>query len=205
MIGKLTGKIDSIGGSQLVIDVQGVGYVVAASARTLRQIGGVGDAAALLVETQVREDAISLFGFADATERDWFRLLTTVQGVGAKVALAILSALSPEQLTQAIAAQDKTALTQADGVGPKLALRLVTELKDKVSALAVPATLSGAMPSPVGGASGDALSALLHLGYRRMEAFAAVSAAAQKLGPAATLDALIRAGLAELSRKDSAA
>jgi len=205
MIGKLTGKIDSLASNHLVIDVQGVGYVVAASARTLRHIGGVGDAAALLIETQVREDAISLFGFADATERDWFRLLTTVQGVGAKVALAILSALSPEQLTQAIAAQDKTALTQADGVGPKLALRLVTELKDKVSTLAAPAMVSGAMPSAANGASSDALSALLHLGYRRMEAFAAVSTAAQKLGNTATLDALIRASLAELSRKDSAA
>ena len=205
MIGKLTGKIDSMASNHLVIDVQGVGYVVAASARTLRQIGGVGDAAALLIETQVREDAISLFGFADATERDWFRLLTTVQGVGAKVALAILGALSPEQLTQAIAAQDKTALTQADGVGPKLALRLVTELKDKVATLAAPAMVSGAMPSAANGASSDALSALLNLGYRRMEAYAAVSASAQKLGPAATLDTLIRASLAELSRKDGAA
>jgi Holliday junction DNA helicase RuvA len=207
MIGKLSGRIDSINGNQLIIDVQGVGYVVAASARTLRQIGGAGEAASLLIETQVREDAISLFGFADIMERDWFRLLTTVQGVGAKVALAILSSLSPEQLTQAIAAQDKTAMTQADGVGPKLALRLVTELKDKVALLAAPAILSGATPSaiPAAGATGDALSALMNLGYRRIEAFAAVSAAAQKLGPAASLDTLIRASLAELSRKDSAA
>lgn len=132
MIGKLTGRVDSISGQQLIIDVQGVGYVVNVSGRTLRQVGAIGDMASVLVETHVREDAINLFGFADALERDWFRLLTTVQGVGAKVALAILSALTPDQLSQAIAAQDKAAITRADGVGPKLGLRLVTELKDKV-------------------------------------------------------------------------
>ena len=134
MIGKLSGKIDSVSGSHVIIDVGGVGYVVTCSSRTLRNIGAVGDPATLRIETHVREDAISLFGFADTVEQDWFKLLTTVQGVGAKVALAILGSLSPEQLAQAIAAQDKAVMAQADGVGPKLALRLVTELKDKVPA-----------------------------------------------------------------------
>ncbi|MDD3371927.1 MAG: Holliday junction ATP-dependent DNA helicase RuvA, partial [Alphaproteobacteria bacterium] len=127
MIGKLSGIIDSVSGAQLILDVQGVGYVVTCSARTLRNVGAVGEAASLRIETQVREDAINLFGFADGEEQDWFRLLTTVQGVGARVALSILSVVSPDQLGHAIAAQDKTVLTQADGVGPKLALPLVTE------------------------------------------------------------------------------
>jgi Holliday junction DNA helicase RuvA len=208
MIGKLTGRIDSIAKNQLVIDVQGVGYVVAASARTLQQIGAIGAAASLLIETQVREDAINLYGFADAAERDWFRLLTTVQGVGAKVALAILGLLPPERLAQAIAAQDKAALTQAEGVGPKLGLRIVTELKDKVAAFGVssglPQGVFGKGPLERGSTS-DAVSALINLGYRRMEAFAAVASAAQKLGEGAKLDALIRAGLGELSRGDNVA
>lgn len=205
MIGKLSGTIDSISGRDIIIDVQGVGYVVAASARTLRQLGN-GMVVSLLIETQVREDAISLFGFIDATERDWFRLLTTVQGVGAKVALAILGVLSPDQLTQAIAAQDKAAVAQADGVGPKLALRIVTELKDKVASFgfATPSLPAARSSQPVT-LSDDALSALLNLGYKRMEAFAAVAAAAQKLGSDAKLDALIKASLAELSRRDNAA
>jgi Holliday junction DNA helicase RuvA len=206
MIGKLTGRIDSVSGAHVILDVGGVGYVVACSARTLRNMGAVGDAASLRIETHVREDAINLYGFVDAVEQDWFRLLTTVQGVGAKVGLAILSALSPEQLAQAIAAQDKAALTVADGVGPKLALRLVTELKDKVPAfMASPARLAGAtdyvLPPSV---AGDALSALMNLGYRRVEAFAAVAAASSR-NPAAKLDEIIRLSLAELSRKESAA
>ena len=202
MIGKLTGKIDSLIGPQAIVDVQGVGYVVACSAHTLRQIGSTGDAVALLIETHVREDAINLYGFLDSLERDWFRLLTTVQGVGAKSALAILGTLPPERLAQSIAAQDKAALTQADGVGPKLALRLVTELKDKVAAFALPALLptKGATQTALPSETSDAVSALMHLGYSRLEAFAAVSAAAQKLGTDAKLDALIRAGLAELSK-----
>jgi Holliday junction DNA helicase RuvA len=209
MIGKLRGLIDTISGSHLVLDVNGVGYVVTCSARTLRNIGAVGEPATLRIETHVREDAINLYGFADAEEQDWFRLLTTVQGVGAKVALSILSAVSSEQLTQAIAAQDKTFLTQAEGVGPKLALRLVTELKDKVPAfLASPLRLASgknAASSPLPPSlAGDALSALINLGYRRAEAFAAVSAAIQR-DPSAKLDSLIRASLLELSRKDSAA
>jgi len=206
MIGKLSGRIDSVSGSHVILDVGGVGYVVACSARTLRAIGAAGEAASLRIETQVREDAINLYGFADAEEQSWFRLLTTVQGVGAKVALAVLGALSPERLAAAIASQDKAALTEADGVGGKLALRIVTELKDKVPAFmasAAPLAVKDmrAAPSSI---VNDALSALLNLGYRRSEAFAAVAAANQRQ-PEAALDALIRASLAELSRKDNAA
>ena len=209
MIGKLSGRIDSVSGSHVILDVNGVGYVVACSARTLRAMGAVGEAASLRIETHVREDAINLFGFADTVEQDWFRLLTTVQGVGAKVALAILGTVSPEQLAQAIAAQDKNALTQADGVGPKLALRLVTELKDKIpafmaSAVRLSSNSDGASSALPPSLAGDALSALINLGYRRVEAYAAVAAANQR-NPAARLDDLIRLSLAELSRKDSAA
>jgi Holliday junction DNA helicase RuvA len=208
MIGKLSGKIDSVSGSHVILDVNGVGYVVACSVRTLRFIGAVGQAAVLRIETQVREDAINLFGFADTAEQDWFRLLTTVQGVGAKVALAILGSVSPEQLAQAIAAQDKAALTQADGVGPKLALRLVTELKDKIPAFltsAVRVTSSNATPAAFPPSlAGDALSALINLGYRRAEAFAAVSFVCAR-NPAAKLDEIIRLSLGELSKRDSAA
>ncbi|MDD4615703.1 MAG: Holliday junction branch migration protein RuvA [Alphaproteobacteria bacterium] len=205
MIGKLKGIVDSISGSQLILDVGGVGYVVTCSARTLRNIGAAGEAASLLIETQVREDAINLYGFVDTVEQDWFRLLTTVQGIGARVAMSILSVVSPDQLSNAIAAQDKTVLTQADGVGPKLALRLVTELKDKVPAfMASPVRAVPNASSFPQSLAGDALSALLNLGYRRAEAFAAVSAAAQR-DPDAKLDALIKASLAELSRKDHAA
>lgn len=206
MIGKLTGRVDSISTNHLVIDVQGVGYVVACSAHTLRQLGGKDAAVSLLIETQVREDAINLYGFADSNERDWFRMLTTVQGVGSKSALAILSSISPDQLVHAIAAQDKNALTQADGVGPKLALRIVTELKDKVASLATPAIMSGGVAAlRIAGNSdtSDAVSALVNLGYKRMDAFAAISAAAQNLGEDAKIDALIRAGLAELSKRDN--
>ena len=145
MIGKLsgTGRLASRAqaNQSIILDVNGVGYVVTCSARTLRKIGPNKSPASLLIETHVREDAINLFGFADQAEQDWFRLLTTVQGVGAKVALGILSSIGPDELAQVIAAQDKAALTQADGVGPKLALRLVTELKDKV-----PAFMAQAVP-----------------------------------------------------------
>ncbi|MFA5040583.1 MAG: Holliday junction branch migration protein RuvA [Bdellovibrionales bacterium] len=207
MIGKLSGRIDSLSGSNVILDVGGVGYVVRCSARTLREIGAVGESASLRIETHVREDAINLYGFADTIEQDWFRLLTTVQGVGAKVAMSILGSVSPEQLAQSIAAQDKTMFTQADGVGPKLALRIVTELKDKVPAfMASPVRLvsGGASSAVPPSLAGDALSALLNLGYRRTEAFAAVAAASQR-DPEAKLDALIRASLLELSRRESAA
>jgi len=210
MIGKLSGIIDTLSGSHVIVDVQGVGYVVTCSARTLREIGPIASPVSLLIETHVREDAINLYGFKDSQEQSWFRLLTTVQGVGAKVGLALLSALSPEQLGHVIASQDKTALTQAEGVGPKLALRLVTELKDKVATFV---NLPSPQRGPTSGSSQDdastnlardALSALVNLGYRRAEAFAVISAITQQKN-ALRLDELIRLSLAELSRKDSAA
>ncbi len=211
MIGKLSGIIDSIAGSQIILDVNGVGYVVTCSARTLREAGQNGSPLSLRIETHVREDAIQLYGFKDSAEQDWFKLLTTVQGVGAKVALAILGSLSPEQLGHVIAAQDKAALTEADGVGPKLALRLVTELKDKVSSLTVstPRSVTTSNTSlesaaPATSAASDAVSALVNLGYRRAEAFAAVSQVSRQKADA-RLDELIRLALAELSRTDSAA
>jgi holliday junction DNA helicase RuvA len=209
MIGKLTGILDSLSGAQAIIDVNGVGYVVTCSSRTLRQIGPTKNSVTLLIDTHVREDAINLYGFAEADEQDWFRLLTTVQGVGAKVALAILGSLTPEQLVHAIAAQDKAVLTQADGVGPKLALRLVTELKDKVPAFLARRPLAlhdSSMPAvtQTNAVTRDAVSALINLGYRRAEAFAVVAASAHQ-NPAAKLDELIRSSLATLSRKESAA
>ncbi len=209
MIGKLIGTLDSISGHHVILDVNGVGYIVACSTRTLRQMGPLKSSVALLIETHVREDAINLYGFVDTEEQDWFRLLTTVQGVGSKVGLAILSSLSPEQLGQTIAAQDKSTLTQADGVGPKLALRIVTELKDKVPAfMARPIPLHGTKEAALADMNNvvkDALSALLNLGYRRVEAFAAVNAANHRLGAKAKLDELIRLSLSELSRKERAA
>lgn len=204
MIAKLSGRLDSIGTDSVVVDVGGVGYLVFCSARTLRRLGAVGEAASLAIETHVREDAINLYGFFDTVERDWFRLLTTVQGVGARVALALLSVLSPDQLTLAISAQDRTMLTQADGVGPKLANRIMSELKDKVGALKADAgvVVSAAVSpvgEPVGRSTADAVSALVNLGYRRAEAFGAVATAAQRLGQDADVSELIRAALKELS------
>ena len=208
MIGKLSGTIDTVSGSHLILDVQGVGYLITCSARTLRQLGPLKTGAALYIETHVREDAINLFGFLEAEEQNWFRLLTTVQGVGARVALSILSSVSPEQLAHVIVAQDKSALTEADGVGPKLALRLVTELKDKVPAfMTKPISLHSAkegqssLPSST---ASDAVSALINLGYRRAEAFAVVANMGRQ-NTNAKLDELIRLSLSELSRKDSAA
>ncbi|MGE4351156.1 MAG: Holliday junction branch migration protein RuvA [Bdellovibrionales bacterium] len=209
MIGKLTGRIDTVSGNQLILDVGGVGYLVATSAHTQRLAGEIGDTVSLWIETQIREDAFNLFGFAEESERDWFRLLTSVQGVGAKSALSILGILSPERLGQAIAAGDKSPLTAADGVGPKLATRIASELKDKVAHLALrtttPTLKQGPAVMAVHAATEDALSALMNLGYRRMEAFAAVASAATKLGPDAPIDALIRTALGELSRQEGAA
>ncbi|MBM3643542.1 MAG: Holliday junction branch migration protein RuvA [Alphaproteobacteria bacterium] len=203
MIGKLRGIVDSVDLDQAVIDVGGVGYVVSASARTMRELA-VGQTATLLVETLVREDAISLFGFADRAERDWFRLLTTVQGVGARVALSTLSTLAPDEIGRAIAAQDRATLSRPSGVGPKLAARLATELKDKAAALGVvPAAAVAAAPNApagTGGVTEDAVSALVNLGYKRVEAFGAVARTAQRLGESASLDALIRGALQELAR-----
>lgn len=205
MIAKLTGILDSAREGQAVIDVNGVGYLVFCSARTLASLPPRGQAASLAIETHVREDHIHLYGFATDAEREWFKLLTTVQGVGAKVALAILSVLSPTEVAQAIVAGDRTAVARADGVGPKLAQRVVTELKDKAGAIG----LSHGVPvvqtfgKPAEGAEedaelADAVSALVNLGYKRVEAFGAVSSASRKLGRKVAAADLIRAGLKEL-------
>jgi Holliday junction DNA helicase RuvA len=203
LIAKLKGVIESVDDGSAVVDVNGVGYLVSASSRTLRDLV-VGQPATVLVETIVREDAIALYGFLETAERDWFRILTTVQGVGARVALSILSTLSPDEIARAIAAGDKASLSRPAGVGPKLAARLATELKDKAAAFGVaPAPARAASsPAPVTGGSvnEDAVSALVNLGYRRVEAFGAVARVTQRLGEAAQLDAVIRAGLQELSR-----
>jgi Holliday junction DNA helicase RuvA len=203
MIAKLTGILDHIGPDGVIIDVGGVGYLVFASNRTLGQLPPSGGAARLLIETHVREDHIHLYGFFDAVERDWFRLLTTVQGVGARLALAVLSAVAPNDLTLAIVAQDKAMLARADGVGPRLAARIVNELRDKVGGLVLAAT-NAAAPAPQAasepGATGDAVSALVNLGYRRAEAFGAVAAASRRLGGEPKVDELIRAGLQELAQ-----
>lgn len=203
MIAKLSGLLDSVAETFCIVDVGGVGYQVFCSARTLRALPRPGEAVKLHVETHVREDHIHLYGFVSETERGWFTLLQTVQGVGSRVALAILSALSPDELASAIASGDKATLNRCDGVGPKLAARLITELKDKVGgiAFAAPAPAAGA-PAETGGggAVADALSALVNLGYKRAEAFGAVTAAARSLGDKADVSALIRAGLKELAR-----
>jgi Holliday junction DNA helicase RuvA len=201
MIAKLRGVIDAIGDDWAVIDVGGVGYLVSCPGRTLGALK-VGQAAALFVETQVREDRIQLFGFFDPADREWFRLLQTVQGVGGRVALAILSALAPDQLVQVIASGDRAAITRADGVGPKLAARILTELKDKAGGIALGALARpAAANAPRGPRSPDldAVSALVNLGYGRAEAFGAVASASKALGDGASIDALIKAGLKELS------
>ncbi|MCH7936066.1 MAG: Holliday junction branch migration protein RuvA [Proteobacteria bacterium] len=208
MIAKLKGLIDSLGEDWAVIDVGGVGYLVFCSGRTLGRLG-VGEGAEVMVETHVREDHIHLYGFIDAVERDWFRLLTTVQGVGAKVTLGLLTVLSPDELVQAIAAADKAAITQASGVGPKLATRILSELKDKVGTVALavapggqPAA-AGAGPGGPGGLVSDAASALVNLGYQPFQALSAVSRAAGRLGEGADVEALIRGGLSELAPVDA--
>ena len=202
MIAKLKGVVDSVDTDSSIVDVGGVGYLVSASARTLRDLV-VGAPVAVLVETIVREDAIALYGFLEVAERDWFRILTTVQGVGARVALSILSTLSPDEIARAIAAQDRATLSRPGGVGPKLAARLATELKDKAAAFGIASPASKTPESlavPAGSLNEDAVSALVNLGYRRVEAFGAVARASQRLGAEAKLDAVIRAGLQELAR-----
>ena len=209
MIAKLAGLLDQVMPDGAVVDVGGVGYLVFCSTRTIGQLPPPGGVTRLLVETHVREDHIHLYGFIDAVERDWFRLLTTVQGVGARLALALLSAVSPDALALAILSQDKAVLARADGVGPRLAARIANELRDKIGGLATAAPVPvGGMPVANGaeaGAAADAVSALVNLGYRRAEAFGAVAAAARKLGEDAALDALIRAGLQELGQSSSQA
>ncbi len=196
MIARLTGSLAEVAADHAVIDVGGVGYLVQASTRTLTAIGPVGGEVRLFTELQVREDAMTLFGFGSASERDWFRLLIGVQGVGGRVALSILSVLDGDELTRAIAAQDKAMVARASGVGPKLAERIVRELKDKVGGVTL--GLPGAVP--VAGVAADAVSALLNLGFRPAEASAAVARAEEELGTAASLDALVRVALKKVGR-----
>ncbi|WP_341207939.1 Holliday junction branch migration protein RuvA [uncultured Sphingomonas sp.] len=198
MIAHLKGILTSTGTDHAVIDVHGVGYLVGASARTLATIGPVGEAATLFTDMLVAEDFIRLVGFASAAERDWFRLLTGVQGVGARVALAILSALEPADISRAVMAQDKATVARANGVGPKLAERIVRELKDKVGGVAL-GPAAAAQVVPVGAAS-DAVSALLNLGFRPAEAASAVAAAEEDLGDGASLDALVRLALRKAAK-----
>jgi holliday junction DNA helicase RuvA len=205
MIGKLKGIIDSYGEDFVIVDVNGVGYQVHCSSRTLQDLPRVGEASTLSIETHVREDQIKLFGFSTDIEREWFRLLQTVQGVGAKVALAVLGTLRPSELASAIAMRDKAMVARTPGVGPKVAERIVTELKDKAPAYTDvdPALvrLSGALeenraPQPIS----DAVSALINLGYAQPQAAAAIAAAVRSAGDAAEVKTLIRLGLKELAR-----
>jgi Holliday junction DNA helicase RuvA len=205
MIGKLKGVVDSYGEDYIILDVNGVGYQVHCSARTLQALPAPGEAATLSIDTYVREDQIKLFGFAGDTERAWFRLLQTVQGVGAKVALAVLGTLTVSELATAVAMRDKAMVARTPGVGPKVAERIVTELKDKVPAFADldPAVvhLAGALdekraPKPVS----DAVSALVNLGYGQPQAAAAIAAASRNVGEGADTATLIRQGLKELAK-----
>jgi Holliday junction DNA helicase RuvA len=201
MIAHLKGILTDTGIDHAVIDVGGVGYLVGASSRTLAALGRVGESVTVHTEMLVGEEFIRLVGFASADERDWFRLLTGVQGVGARVALAILSALEPAELHRAIAMQDKAMVARANGVGPKLAERIVRELKDKTGVVpAGGAPLAGSAVAPVGSLSADAVSALQSLGFKPGEAGAAVAAAEAELGPDATLDALVRMALRKAAK-----
>ncbi len=206
MIGKLSGIIDSFDTGHFILDVSGVGYLINASSRTLSSIGQVGDTASVLIITNVREDAITLYGFADAIEQQWFKLLTSVQGVGAKAGLSILAACPADQLAFVIASQDKASLTQADGVGPKLATRILTELKDKagkidMSTTADSPTAAVSSSSPTDLVDQDAVSALTNLGYAASDAYRAVLAAKGKANDNEhdNLQVLIRLALQELS------
>jgi holliday junction DNA helicase RuvA len=207
MIGKLRGKVDAVGESHLVIDVNGVGYEVQASSRTLRNLKP-GDDVTLTIDTHVREDAIRLFGFQSEFERSWFRTLQTIQGVGAKVALSVLGVLAPQDLANAVALGNSAAVEEAPGVGKKLAQRIVAELKDKKPALSIggqhiatgdPASAI-AHSSPSGLAVAEAISALTNLGYNPAQANAAVAVAAKELGETADTAGLIKRGLKELAR-----
>jgi Holliday junction DNA helicase RuvA len=204
MIGKLTGRLDEVGPSTLIVDVNGVGYEVTCAARTLAGLPAVGEAVTLAIETHMREDAIRLYGFATEHERAWFRALQTVQGVGAKVALAVLGTLNAADLANAVALQDKNVVARAPGVGPKVASRIVAELKDKMPSLA-PAIRPGAGLAatailPEGTSARDAVSALTNLGYGHAQAAAAVSLAVGKAGREARTEELIRLGLRELAQ-----
>jgi len=203
MIARLRGRLDSRGEDHVVIDVGGVGYLVHCPVRTLANLPGAGEALDLYIETQVRPESITLYGFTDPAERSWFRVMQQVQGVGARVALGVLSVLAPEQLARAVASQDKAALTRASGVGPRLAGRIVSELKDRLAdglgAIATASNGARGVAEQGNGKIGAALSALVNLGYGRSEALAAVSHAAAQ-DQEASVEALIRAGLRELSQ-----
>lgn len=205
MIGKLKGTIDEIGEDHVLIDVHGVCYVAFCSTRTLSGLGQSGEAAVLHIETFVREDQLKLFGFATALEREWFRLLQSVQGVGAKVALAVLSTLSAADLANAIALQDKAMVSRAPGIGPKVAQRIITELKTKAPAFAGEASGTIGLKQELGegvaaGPVSDAVSALSNLGYSRDQAANAVAQALKNAGESADSATLIRLGLKELSQ-----
>ena len=196
MIARLSGILAEITGDSAVIDVGGVGYLVHLSGRTLDALGPIGGEVVVLTELQVREDAWTLFGFGSAQERDAFRALTSIQGVGGRLALAILSVLSPDELARAVAQDDKAMIGRANGVGPKLAARIANELRGKLGVIGP----GGTAPAPRTGAAADALSALANLGFRPAEANAAVSAAQDELGPGAGLDALVRLALRKAAK-----
>jgi len=203
VIAKLSGLVDATGDGWAVVDVGGVGYLVFCSSRTLSRLT-IGEAVRLLVETHVREDAILLYGFAETAEREWFRMLTTVQGVGAKAALAVLSALAADELVRAIAAGDRAAITRAAGVGPRLASRIIGELRERAAATAIgPAAAPSSVPIMEGGV-GDAVSALVNLGFRPAEAMNVVAEVAGRLGSEANTESLVRLGLAELGARETA-
>ncbi|WP_419729800.1 Holliday junction branch migration protein RuvA [Lichenicola sp.] len=201
MIAQLTGLVGQLEADRCIVDVAGVGYLVQASTRTLSALPQPPEVARVLVETVVREDAILLYGFADSAERDWFRLLTTVQGVGAKVALGVLSALSPRDLIAVIAAGDRPSLTRAPGVGARLAERILSELKEKAGAMPSSAATGGVSGvNAGGGVEADALAALAGLGFRRVEAHPVVGRIIERLGKEARLDTVIRDSLKELAK-----
>jgi Holliday junction DNA helicase RuvA len=195
MIARLSGKLAETTSDSAVIDVQGVGYLIQASARTLDALGPIGGEVVILTELQVREDAWTLFGFGSSAERDAFRALTSVQGVGGRLALAILSTLSPDELARAVSQDDKAMIGRANGVGPKLAARIANELRGKLGAPAI-----GGAAVPRGTVASDALSALANLGFKPAEASAAVNAAQDELGADASLDALVRVALKKAAK-----
>jgi Holliday junction DNA helicase RuvA len=196
LIARLSGILAEVSADSAVIEVGGVGYLVHLSGRTLGAIGPVGGEVVILTELQVREDAWTLFGFGSPQERDAFRALTSIQGVGGRLALAILSTLAPDELARAVAQDDKAMIGRANGVGPKLAARIANELKGKLGVVA----LGGAAPAPRGGTAADALSALGNLGFKPAEASAAVNAAQDELGDGASLDALVRLALRKAAK-----
>ncbi len=204
MIGKLTGKLDEVSASALILDVNGVGYEVTAPARTLAALPAIGEMMTLAIDTHVREDEIRLYGFASEHERAWFRALQSVQGVGARIALAVLGTLDPQELANAVALQDKAQIAKSPGVGPKVAARIVAELRDKMPALAPAIRPSGGFAAPImlpeGLAARDAVSALTNLGYAHAQAAAAISLAVGKAGRDARAEELIRLGLKELAQ-----